>query len=344
METLELPPGSEVITPALTFGTTLAPLVQKGLVPVFADVEPGTYLIDLNQVESLITKKTRALMIPNLIGNIPDMKRLRAIAAKHDLWFIEDSCDVLGGTFAGKPAGHFSDISTTSFYASHIITAAGSGGMACFNDDRLAKRALVMSNWGRDSTLFGIYEQSEEIRKRFKGSLAGRRYDAKFIFSEIGYNFQATELNGAFGLEQLKRLPGFIAKRRKNFEQLRRFLTRYEEFFILPQSHPQAGPIWLAFPLTLRAGAGFTRYDITRFFEERNIQTRPIFTGNVLRQPAFRNIRKRVRRGGYPVADEVMWNSFLFACHQGLSARHLDHIKATFDGFLKDKRTRAKVL
>ena len=220
LDVLDLPKGSEIITPALTFATTLAPILQKNLVPIFADVIMGTYTIDIDRIEQLITPRTRALFIPSLIGSIPDFARLKAIAKKYNLIFIEDSCDTLGARFNRKPTGWYSDISTTSFYASHVITAAAGGGMTCFHDALLAKRALLKINWGRESTLFGVHEQSENLRKRFAGVIEERPYDAKFIFSEIGYNFQPTEIHAAFGLAQLKRLPLFFKKRQKNFSSL----------------------------------------------------------------------------------------------------------------------------
>lgn len=336
VEALNLPKGSEVITPALTFSTTVAPLFQKGLKPVFADVEEGKYTIDIDQLESLITKKTKALMIPLLIGNVPDMARLHRIAKKHNLKVIEDSCDTLGGRFAGKPTGAYSDITTTSFYASHIITAAGSGGMVCINDSALARRALVISNWGRESTLFGVYEESEALKKRFAGTLDGEPYDAKFIFSEVGYNFQSTELNAAFGLEQLKRFPGFARRRKKNFKELKSFFKRYERFFVLPVTHQEADTAWLAFPLEIRKGAPFSRYELTKYLEEQNIQTRPIFTGNIFKQPGFARALKRagVKERKYPIADRIMRKGFLIGCHHGLTSAHLARMKKVFNAFL----------
>ncbi|HVM73371.1 MAG TPA: aminotransferase class I/II-fold pyridoxal phosphate-dependent enzyme [Candidatus Paceibacterota bacterium] len=317
VEALELSRGSEVITPVLTFSTTIAPLLQQGLKPVFVDVLPGTYVIDADKIEAAITKKTRALMIPSLLGNIPDLEKIQKIAKKHKLSFIEDSCDTVGATFAGKPTGHYSDISTTSFYASHIITAAGSGGMVCVRDPKMAHRILVKSSWGRDSTLFGTYEKSEDITKRFAGRIGEQPYDAKFVFSEIGYNLQSGELNAAFGLEQLKRLKTFAARRQTNFKLHSRFFKHYEQFFVLPIQDPRAKTSWLAYPLTIRPGAPFTRMEITRYLEEHNIQTRPIFTGNILRQPAFSELSKSVKRDRFPVADDVMRNGFLIGCHHG---------------------------
>lgn len=336
LEVLDLPRGSEVITPALTFSTTLAPIIQKGLVPVFVDVEPGTYVIDSSRIESLITKRTRALMIPSLIGNIPDLARLKAIADRHHVWLIEDSCDTLGARFNKRPTGFYSHISTTSFYASHIITAAGGGGMVCFHDAGLARRARLKAYWGRESTLFGAYEKSEELTRRFAGVLAGEPYDAKFIFSEVGYNFQPAEAPAAFGLVQLARLKEFGARRRAHFRELMRFFAEYERFFVLPRGMKGTATNWLAFPLTIRSGAGFSRHALTKHLEEYNIQTRPIFTGNVLRQPAFQRIeQKRVARGGYPVTDHIMKNGFLIGCHQGLTARQLGYLKATVREFLR---------
>ena len=335
LEAAGIPHGSEVITPILTFGTTVAPLVQKGLVPVFVDVEPGTYVIDVKKIEALITPKTKAFMIPSLIGNLPDFVALKKLADKYECILIEDSCDTLGASFAGKPTGYYSHATTTSFYASHIITAAGAGGMVCFNDAALARRAKVMANWGRESTMFGFYEKSEEIKKRFAGKLDGETYDAKFLFTEIGYNFQATELQGAFALEQLKRLAKLKAARKKNFASLYKFFKSYERFFILPKHDPRAEVVWLAFPLTLQANLPFSRKDITEYLERHDVQTRPVFTGNILKQPAFQNIEHRVSAEGYPVADYVMKNGFLIGCHHALTIEEIEYLKDTIAGFLR---------
>ena len=330
-ELMDLPRGSEVITPALTFGTTLAPILQKGLVPVFADIVVGDYTINIDQIEKLITKKTRALMIPSLIGNIPDFRRLRAIADKHKLWLVEDSCDTLGPKLYGKSTGAYTDISTTSFYASHIITAGGSGGMICLNNPEWFKRAKTLAGWGRASAI----NESEEAAQRFKGRVDGIPYDGKFIFKDIGYNFQSTEIAAAFGLEQLKKFKKFFATRQKNFNELMVFFKRYEQFFILPKTHPAATTAWLAFPLVLRDKAPFSRVEIVKYLEERNVQTRPIFTGNALRQPAFKKIKCRRLKGGYPASDLVMRGSILIGCHHGLEDKHIAYLKEVFTDFLK---------
>lgn len=234
-ELLNLPKGSEVITPILTFATVVGPIIQKGLVPVFVDVDPSTYLVNLQQVEKAITSKTRALMIPSLMGNIPDMKRLAKLAKKHGLYFIEDSCDTLGGTFNSKPTGTYSDITTTSFYGSHIINGAGGGGMIMVNDDLWEQQLKVLRGWGRQSSLYGEKANSELLSNRFKFELDGIPYDNKFIFSEIGYNFLPLELSSAFALAQFKRLPGFLKQRERNFRSLMKFFKSREEFFILPE-------------------------------------------------------------------------------------------------------------
>ncbi|KKW19656.1 MAG: NDP-hexose 3,4-dehydratase [Parcubacteria group bacterium GW2011_GWA2_51_10] len=336
VESLQLPRGSEVITPVLTFATTVAPLLQNDLVPVFTDVEEGTYLANIDEVRRRITKKTRAIMLPSLLGNVPDLKRIASIAKKHNLKVIEDSCDTLGGRFAGKPTGAYSDVSTTSFYASHIITAAAGGGMACFNDPVLARRATVIANWGRESTLFGVYEESEALKKRFAGRLDGEVYDAKFIFSQVGYNFQSTELNAAFGLEQLKRLPSFARARRSNFAELVRFFKQYEHLFVLPKQHPSAETTWLAFPLEIRSGASFSRHEITEFLERNGIQTRPIFTGNIFKQPGFAKAFKKsaVAMHAYPVADRIMKRGFLIGAHHGMTRAQMNYLKKKFHEFL----------
>src|SRR3989338_8079575 len=212
---LNLPRGSEVITPLLTFSTVVAPMIQKGLVPVFCDVDLRTYQINIDQLEKVITKKTRALMIPSLIGNIPDLPRLAKIAKKHKLFLIEDSCDTLGGKIGGKPKGIYSDISVTSFYGSHIINGAGGGGMICVNNPEWADRLVVLRGWGRRSSLFGEKANSEQLKNRFRSTMGGVPYDEKFVFSEVGYNFLPLELSAAFALEQLKKLPQFLTARKK---------------------------------------------------------------------------------------------------------------------------------
>ncbi len=330
VELLNLERGSEVITPILTFSTTVSPLVQKGLIPAFVDVDLGSYQIQVDKIEDAITKKTKALMIPSLLGNTADMKRLREIADAHGLYYIEDSCDTIGGKYDGKETGGYSDISTTSFYGSHIMTAGGGGGMICVNDDQWDRKARMMRGWGRSSSV----NESEDVDLRFNCELKGIPYDSKFIFEEIAYNFWPLEMSAVFGLEQLKRLDGFAKARRANFAKLTSFFSKYKHLFILPMQLPKAETSWLAYPLTIMKGAPFTRRDITMYLERNNVQTRPVFTGNILYQPAFSGIEHRDAQGSYPNADYIMRNAFLIGCHQGLTDAHMEKIMRLFDEFL----------
>lgn len=332
-ELINLKPGSEVITPLLTFSTTVSPIIQKRLVPVFADVEEGKYVINVSQIEKLITKKTKAIMIPLLMGNVPDMKEIARIAKKHNLFFLEDSCDTFEGLYEGKPTGSYSDITTTSFYGSHIITAAAGGGMIMVNSEKFRDRVKVMRGWGRQSSLFN---ESESINKRFNTKIEGAPYDAKFIFSEVGYNFLPLEISAAFGNAQLDKLPVFRKRREENFKHLLKFFKQYEEFFILPRQDKQVNTQWLAFPLTIKENAPFKRFEIVKYLEENNIQTRPILTGNVLKQPGFIKIKHRIIKNGCPVTELIMKNGFMVGCHQGLEETHLDKIKDSIASFIKN--------
>jgi CDP-6-deoxy-D-xylo-4-hexulose-3-dehydrase len=335
-ELLNLPKGSEIITPLLTFSTTVSPLLKKGLIPVFVDVEPGTYQINIDQIESMITKKTRALMIPLLLGNIPNMERLRQIAKKHKLFFVEDSCDTYGGKYKGKPTGTYSDITTTSFFGSHIITAAGNGGMILLDNPKWHKRAKILRGWGRNSSIFS---ESEDIKKRFAKKLGNIPYDAKFIFSEIGYNLLPVEMSAAFANVQLDKLETFRKTRVHNFSYLYNFFKKYEHLFILPTQDPDADTQWLAFPLTIKKKTPFTRLEIVTYLENNNIQTRPIFTGNILKQPGFRKIPHKIINNGCPVTNEIMEQGFIVGCHHGMNQKHLTKLERVFSAFLKPYKT-----
>lgn len=327
---LGLEPGDEVITPALTFSTTVAPLVQQNLVPVFVDVEPDTYVIDPKRIEGMITPKTRLLMIPNLIGNLADWTEIKRIADKHGLKTIEDSADTIGSTIDGKPTGSLSDIATTSFYASHVMTGAGSGGMVCFNDKSLYDRAKMLRGWGRSSSLFG---ESEAIEDRFDTVVDGIEYDAKFVFADIGYNFMPSEINAAFGLVQLGRLPEYSRRRKHNFERLTSFFRDYEEWLVLPRQQKNCETPWLAVPLIVRPEAPFTRRQLQIMFESNNIQTRTVFTGNILRQPGFANVHHVADPDGFPNANRVMEGGMLLGCHQGMDDEQVDFLCDVFRKF-----------
>lgn len=335
-EILNLPEGSEVITPVMTFSTTVAPMIQKGLVPVFVDAEEGTYLVNVDQIEPLITEKTRALMIPSLVGNIPDYPRIQELAKKHHLYVIEDSCDTIGATINGVPTGAYTDISITSFYGSHIITAGGNGGMICVNNDDWARDLRVLRGWGRSSAA----DENEPLEKRLNYDLDGEPHDSKFIFEKVAYNFLPNEMCAAFGLAQLAKLPGFTATRKKNFDAFMEFFREYTEFFVLPKQREGVLTAWLAFPLTIRTRAPFSRQEIILFLEENGIQTRPVWAGNLLRHPGFQQIPCRRLEGGYPMGDAILRRAFLFGCNHGMSEDDVKYIQDLFVRFLESKGIR----
>jgi len=334
-ELLALPAGAEVVTPVLTFATTVAPLVKAGLVPSFVDVEPDTFNIDVAQIEAAITPATRAIVVPSLIGNLPDWDRIADIARARKLVVVEDSADTLGATLRGTSTGTRSDISTTSFYGSHVINAAGNGGMLCMNRDDWAEEARLLRSWGRSSSLF---VDSENVENRFNVDVGGIPYDAKFVFSRIGHNMEPSEMGAAFGLVQLDRLPKNIAARERNFARQLAFFADYEDWFMLPRQMPDSVTGWLAFPLIVRDEAPFIRRDLQIFLEKRGIQTRTVFTGNILRQPGFAGIARRESPEGYPNADRVMRGGMLIACHHGLTDDQLDYVHEQAREFLQSYR------
>lgn len=331
VELMNLPEGSEIITPALTFSTTVAPQVRNKLIPAFVDVEEGTYNLDANKVEEMITPNTRAMMIPNLIGNMPDWKKLREIADKHNLILFEDSADTLGGTIEGKSTGAYTDMSITSFYGSHVINCAGNGGMLCVRENDHFERGKLLRSWGRSSSLF---IESEAIENRFNVEVDGIPYDSKFIFAEPGYNLEPSEMGAAFGLVQLDKLDHNISERERNFAEMVEFFKQYEQWFILPKQLPNSRTGWLALALTIRDDAPFKRPEMQIFLEKRNIQTRTVFTGNILRQPGFKNVARKESADGYAHADHVMRGGMLLACHHGLTRPMLDHVKEQVTEFL----------
>lgn len=336
VEILNLPRASEVITPVLTFSTTVAPIVKNNLIPVFIDILPGTFNINVEAIEKMITPKTKACMIPNLLGNLPDWKKIREIANHYNLILIEDSADTLGATIDHVSAGQYSDMSTTSFYGSHVINCAGNGGMLCVNEKIYAERAKLLRSWGRSSSLFAESE-SEAIENRFNAQVDGIDYDAKFIFETLGYNLEPSEMGAAFGLIQLQKLNNNIETRIQMFNEHLNFFKNYEEWFILPKQLPESRTGWLAFPLTVKDTAPFTRRELQIFFENRNIQTRTVFTGNILRQPGFKTIKHKKSPDGYPNADQVMRGGILIGCHHGLTSEMIEHIHHSFKIFSSQK-------
>jgi CDP-6-deoxy-D-xylo-4-hexulose-3-dehydrase len=331
LQASRLPKGAEVITPSCTFNTTIAPIVQSGLVPVLVDVKVGEYVLDTDQLEAARSEKTVAVKVPHLIGNFADMKKIRAFCDKYKLLLIEDSCDTIGGLYAGKPSGIYSDITTTSFYASHIITAGGAGGMVMSDDPELIKRVRVFASWGR-----GLRGYTESIKDRLAAyEIDGKPYDSAFVFVEQGYNFRPTEIQAAFGLAQLKRLPSFTKHRRWAFESLYTFFSRYKEYFILPIEQPKSKTQWLAFPLTIRPEAPFTRNEFVTYLEHHKIQTRPLFAGNVVKHIAYHKSEYRVI-GELPHSQNILHNSFLIGAHHTMTQESMLHTKKVIEDFIKN--------
>ena len=332
VELLDLPPGSEVITSPLTFSTDLAPLIRGGLVPAFVDVEPDTFNVDVDAVEAMIGPETRAILIPNLAGNAPDWDRLRAVADRRGLLVVEDSCDALGARLRGTPTGMRSHISVTSFALSHIITCAGNGGMVMLDDDALVDRCLSLRRWGRRSEpqLFG----SRKGNRNFWEDLDGIRYDNLFIFDDLGWNFEPSELGAAFGLQQLKKLPQNYARRQRSFELYSEFLGRHPDRFVLPRQTDGLVTAWLSYVFLLRKDAGFTRGDLQAFLEHEGIETRTVWSGNVARQPMMRDVRFRQPDAGLPNADAVMERGMLIPMSHALSDDDIAFVCSRIEAFL----------
>ena len=327
--------GSEIITPNLTFSTTVAPIYQLGLIPHFVGVEKNKFVADFNHIERCINKKTVAIMIPNLLGNIANWEKISQIAKKYKLKVIEDSADTIGYTFNKKDTGIYSDVVTNSFYASHIINGGGTGGIVCFNDDKLYKKAKLLRGWGRSSATFN---ESESIDKRFNVKISGIDYDAKYVFSEMGYNFLPSEISAVFALEQLKKLKDNIKIRNRNFSKLISFFKNHNDLFNLPEMYPGVKTPWLAFPLVIKPNKKFNRREMQIFYEKNNIQTRTIFTGNILKQPIMKNLYYKSHKNTSTVANDVMKNGILLGCHQGLTPKELKYICSIFKKFAHIKK------
>ena len=335
VELLNLPKGSEVITPALVFSTDVAPLVRAGLIPVFVDVEPDTYCLDASKIEAAISPKTKAILGVNLAGNLPDWDAIRKIADKHHLKVIEDSCDSLGPTLHGTPTGLRSDFTVTSFANSHVITAGGSGGMVCLNDDDLRDRAVLLRRWGRRSELH--YYGSKKKDHNFWEELDGIHYDNQFIFDELAWNFEPSEMGAAFGLEQLKKLPTNWARRQRNFKLYTDFFKQYENLFVLPRELPGVNTVWLGFLLTIRPDAGFERGHMQEYLDSHEVDTRTIWSGNVVRQPMMKNQMCRIAPDGLANADAIMERGVMLPLSHALQDEHVAHVCNQVTAFLKSR-------
>jgi len=325
-------PGDEVITVAASFPTTVNPILQNGCVPVFVDVSLPTYNIDAGQIEAALSERTRAIMLAHTLGNPFDLSEVCRIARKHDLWLIEDCCDALGATYAGRPVGTFGDIGTLSFYPAHHITM-GEGGAVFTRDAQLKKIIESLRDWGRDC--YCATGCDNTCGKRFAqqhGELPFG-YDHKYTYSHLGYNLKITDIQAACGLAQMDRLPDFIATRRHNFEYLRQRLAPLAEFLILPEATPGADPSWFGLPLTLKPEAGCARVDLLTYLEQYRIGTRLLFAGNVIRQPYMQQRAFRLA-GPLTQTDRVLDDTFWIGLWPGLSEEMLDFTSARISEFL----------
>jgi len=328
-----LMPGDEVITTACGFPTTLNPILQNNLVPVFIDIELGSYNIDADKIERAITKKTKAIFVAHTLGNPANLEKILKIVKKYKLWFIEDNCDALGSKYRGRFTGSFGDISTCSFYPAHHITM-GEGGAVLTNDPLLYKVMISLRDWGRDC--FCQPGQDNSCGRRFsqKHGKLPFGYDHKYIYSHIGYNLKATDLQAAIGLAQLDKLNKFINIRRKNFAVILRHLETYNKYLILPKIAKGVFPSWFGFPLLVRPDAPFSRNDIVAYLEKHKIATRMLFGGNLTKQPAYQGIKSRLS-GDLKNTDLTMNNLFWIGVYPGITAEKLNYILKVFTGFFK---------
>ena len=318
-----LRPGDEVITVAAGFPTTVNPIIQNGLIPVFVDVEIGTYDAIIDQVREAISPKTRAIMMAHTLGNPFDVAQIKAICKEHNLWLVEDSCDALGSTYDGKRTGSFGDTATASFYPAHHITT-GEGGAVFVNSPLIKKQVESFRDWGRDCWCATGHDNT--CHKRFEWQLGDlpAGYDHKYIYGHIGYNLKATDMQAALGVSQLKKLDSFVAARKTNFELLKHSLGDVEDF-IMPEATPNSDPSWFGFPITIRPDSGLDRTKLLRHLDEKKIGTRLLFAGNLLRQPAYRNIEHRVI-GDLKNSDLVMKNTFWLGVYPGLTKEMLEYV------------------
>jgi CDP-6-deoxy-D-xylo-4-hexulose-3-dehydrase len=331
-----LRPGDEVITVAAGFPSTVAPIVQNGLVPVFVDVTLGDYNADPEQLRAAVSPRTRAIMIAHTLGVPFDLDTVTELVEAHGLWFVEDNCDALGSTFRGRLTGTFGHLATSSFYPAHHITT-GEGGMVVTDDEALARIAQSIRDWGRDCYCAG--GENNTCGKRFSqqfGSLP-YGYDHKYVYSHLGYNLKATDMQAAIGTAQLGRVDEFVAARRRNHARLLAALRPYEDRLILPTTPPHSEPSWFSFVVTVRDDAGFTRADLTAWLEANRIETRGLFSGNLLRHPAFETVERRVV-GDLPNTDVITNRTFFVGVYPGIDDARMDHMVGAFERFMAGDR------
>ncbi|TSA57090.1 lipopolysaccharide biosynthesis protein RfbH [bacterium] len=333
LKSRQLKPGDEVITTACGFPTTLNPILQNNLVPMFVDVEPWTYNIQVQNIEKAITRRTKAIFIAHTLGNPADISSILKIAKRYNFWFIEDNCDALGSKYKGRYTGTFGDISTCSFYPAHHITM-GEGGTVVTDNPLLKRIIMSFRDWGRDCWCDPGHDNT--CKKRF-GQKFGNLpygYDHKYVYSHIGYNLKVTDMQAAIGVAQLEKLPGFIEIRKKNFSFFKKRLIKHEKYLILSEPTEGSIPSWFGFPILVRETAPFTRNDIVSYLERNKIATRMLFGGNLTKQPAYEKTRYKVS-GNLNNTDLVMSSLFWVGVYPGLTKEMLKYVCEQFDVFFR---------
>ena len=328
IDLLDLEAGDEIITSVLTFSTDVAPMVQSGIVPAFVDVDPETYQIDVARIPEMIGPRTKAILVPNLCGNVPDWDAIRAIADEHGLKVVEDSCDVLDSWLRGSRTGTRADIAVTSFARTHAITLAGNGGLVGIDDPELFDRCLMLRRWGRRSETY-LFGSRQGRADRFGPLADGTPYDLIFVFDDIGYNFEPSELGAAYGLVQLEKLAEFNARRRDNWRRLDEFFAQHEELVMRPRTTAEAETTWMRYSFIVREGTKLDRTAVQEFLDERDLATRMVWTGNILRQPGFAEIEHRAPDAGFPSADLVMDSALSLPTHHGLTSDDMGYMLDT---------------
>jgi CDP-6-deoxy-D-xylo-4-hexulose-3-dehydrase len=332
-----LRPGDEVLTVAAGFPTTVAPIIQHGCIPVFVDVDPATANVRVDRLAEAVSPKTRAVMLAHTLGNPFDLDAVMEIVRRHDLYLIEDNCDALGATYRGRKTGTFGDLTTQSFYPPHHLTM-GEGGAVLTRNGRLKRIAESLRDWGRDC--WCASGRDNTCGKRFgwqMGELPSG-YDHKYVYSHLGYNLKPLDVQAAIGRQQLRKLDEFVAARRDNHARLRAALAAYEEFLLLPQATAHSEPSWFGLLVTVREGAPFRREQLVDYLESREVQTRQLFAGNLLRQPAFQGVAHRVV-GDLAATDRLMGDAFFIGVYPGLTATMLAYVEQVFADFFRTVRT-----
>jgi len=343
---MRLKPGDEVITPALTFPTTLNPIVQNNLVPVLVDVNPETYNMNANDLKSALSSRTKAMFVPHTLGNPNEMDSILDFAKDYNLFLIEDACDGLGSIYEGRYVGSFGSFGTFSFYPAHQI-ATGEGGAVVTNNEELASIVLSLRDWGR-ACIMPICDPLHCPDKGCPKSVCYEKtlafdglpedYDKRYTYVNAGYNLQPTEIQAAMGIAQIKKLPKFIELRKRNFKILYDEFKNYDNFFVLPESLPKSDPCWFAFPLTIRKHGPFKRKDIIQWFTKHNIEVKTLFAGNIIRQPGYRDLRYRVAQK-LSNTDYAMHNSFFLGVYPGMSREKIDYMMDTSRKFINVQKT-----